>query len=143
MTDLHLVVGGLLTRDPLLAGLLLNHAVASQWAEAPAASALVPSWAADDRPGAPAGSELFTVEVSVTRDTPRPHRYLDTVLGTVHAVLTSGPLDAERLADAEVPDIGAGTVSRAVTWALTPAAAGVLGRPAADSRSPGAASSSR
>ena len=143
MTDLHLVVGGLLTRDPVLAPLLLNHAAALQWAQAPASSSIVPSWAADERPGAPDGGELFTVEAHASRDTPHPHRCLDTVLDTVHAVLTRGPIGVERLADADVPDIGGGTVSRAATWALTLAASDVLGRPAAGYRPSGAASSNR
>ena len=143
MTDLHLVVGGLLTRDPVLAPLLLNHAAALQWPQAPAASSIVPSWAADERPGAPDGGELLTVEAHVSRDTPHPHRCLDTVLDTVHAVLTRGPVGVERLAGADVPDIGGGTVSRAATWALALAAPDVLGRPAAGYRPSGAASSNR
>ncbi|MGR6967359.1 hypothetical protein ACU610_23155 [Geodermatophilus sp. URMC 61] len=143
MTDLHLVVGGLLTRDPVLAPLLLNYATALQWAQTPAPSSIVPSWAADERPGAPDGGELFTVEAHASRDTPHPHRYLDTVLDTVHAVLTRGPVGVERLADVDVPDIGGGTVSRAATWALAPVAADVLGRPAAGYRPSGAVSSNR
>ena len=143
MTDLHLVVGGLLTRDPVLASLLLNHAAALQWAQAPASSSIVPSWAADERPGAPDGGELFTVEAHVSRETPHPHRCLDTVLDTVHAVLTRGPVVVERLADTDVPDIGGGTVSRAATWALTLAVPDVLGRPATGYGSSGAASSNR
>jgi hypothetical protein len=143
MTDLHLVVGGLLTRDPVLAPLLLNHAAALQWAQAPASSSIVPSWAADERPGAPDGGELFTVEAHVSRETPHPHRCLDTVLDTVHAVLTRGPVVVERLADTDVPDIGGGTVSRAATWALTLAVPDALGRPATGYGSSGAASSNR
>ena len=143
MTHLHLVVGGLLTRDPVLAPLLLNHAAALQWAQAPAASSIVPSWAADERPGAPDGSELLTVEARVPRDTPHPHRCLDTVLDTVHAALTGGPVRVERLADADVPDIGGGTVSRAATWALAPAVPDALDRPSAGYRPSGAVSSNR
>jgi hypothetical protein len=143
MTDLHLVVGGLLTRDPVLAPLLLNHAAALQWAQAPASSSIVPSWAADERPSAPDGGELFTVEAHVSRETPHPHRCLDTVLDTVHAVLTRGPVVVERLADTDVPDIGGGTVSRAATWALALAVPDVLGRPATGYGSSGAASSNR
>ena len=143
MTDLHLVVGGLLTRDPVLAPLLLNHAAALQWEQAPSASSIVPSWAADERPGAPDSGELFTVEAHVSRDTPHPDRCLDAVLDTVHAVLTRGPVGVERLADVDVPDIGGGTVSRAATWALTLAAADVRGRPAAGYRPSGAVSSNR
>ena len=138
MTDLHLVVGGLLTRDPVLAPLLLNHAAALQWAQAPASSSIVPSWAADERPGAPDGGELFTVEAHVSRETPHPHRCLDTVLDTVHAVLTRGPVVVERLADTDVPDIGGGTVSPAAPWALTPAVPDVLGPPATRHGSSGA-----
>jgi hypothetical protein len=143
MTDLHLAVGGLLTRDPLLGTLLLNHAAALQWEQAPAVSSIIPSWAADDRPGAPAASELFTVEAHVSRDAEHPHRCLTAVLDTVHAVLTGGPVDVERLEDPEVPHIGGGTVSRAACWALAPAATGALGRGAAGYRPSGAASSSR
>jgi hypothetical protein len=142
MTDLHLVVGGLLTRDPLLGPLLLNHAVSLQWEHAPAPSSIVPSWAPDERPGAPAGSELLIVEASVPRDVAQPHRCLDAVLDAVHAVLTAGPVAAERLDAAGPPDIGGGTVSRAATCALAPVAAGVLGQPAAY-RASGAASSNR
>jgi hypothetical protein len=143
MTDLHLVVGGLLTRDPVLAPLLLNHAAALQWERTPAPSSIVPSWAADERPGAPDGGELLTVEAHVARDTPHPHRCLDTVLDRVHAVLTRGPVGVERLAYAEVPDIGRGTVSRAATWALTLATSDALGRLATGYRAPGAVSSNR
>jgi hypothetical protein len=143
MTDLHLVVGGLLTRDPLLATLLLNHAAGLQWEQLPVPSSIVPSWAADERPGAPAGGELLTVEAHVSRDAPHPHRCLDHVLDTVHAVLTGGPVRIERLRTAGVPDIGRGTVSRSATWALAPVAVGALGHPAAGYRPSGAASSSR
>ena len=143
MTNLHLVVGGLLTRDPVLAHLLLNHAAALQWERTPAPSSIIPSWAADERPGAPDGGELLTVEAHVSRDTPYPHRCLDTVLDTVHAVLTRGPVGVERLADADVPDIGGGTVSRAATWALALATSDALGRPAAGYPPSGAVSSNR
>ena len=142
MTDLHRAVGGLLTRDPLLGTLLLNYAAGLMWEQTPAPSSIIPSWAADDRPGAPAGGELFTVEAHVSRETPHPRRALDAVLDTVHAVLTAGPVEVERLADTAVPDIGGGTVSRAATWALAPAAAGAV-RPAARYRPSGAASSNR
>ncbi len=145
MTDLHLVVGGLLTRDPLLGTLLLNHAAGLQWGQLPVPSSIVPSWAADDRPGVPAGGELLTVEAHVSRYAPHPHRCLDDVLDTVHAVLTGGPVRAERLGDGGVPDIGRGTVSRSATWALTPVAVGVLGtpRPATARREPPAPAGSR
>ena len=74
---------------------------------------------------------------------PRPRRCLDDVLDTVHAVLTGGPVHAERLDVGGVPDIGRGTVSRSATWALAPIAVGVLGQPVAGYRPSGAASSSR
>ncbi len=67
MTDLHLVVGGLLTRDPMLGTLLLDHAAGLQWEQLTVPSSIVPSWAADDRPGASAGGELLTVEAHVSR----------------------------------------------------------------------------
>jgi hypothetical protein len=86
---------------------------------------------------------LFTVEAHVSRDTPHPHRALAAVLERVHGVLTGGPVDAARLDDTDVPDIGRGTVSRAATWALAPAAAVALGRSAAGYRPSGAASSNR
>ena len=143
MTDLHRAVGGLLTRDPLLATLLLNHAASLQWGRRQGVSAIIPSWAADDRPGAPADGELFTVEAHVSRDAPQPHRALDAVLATVHDVLIGGPVVVERLDDTDVPDIGGGTISRAATWALAPAAAGVLTQPAAGYRPSEAASSNR
>jgi hypothetical protein len=143
MTDLHLVVGGLLTRDPVLASLLLNHAAALQWEQTPAPSSIIPSWAADERPGVPDGGELLTVQAHVARDTPHPHRCLDTVLDRVHAVLTRGPVRVERLADVDVPDIGGGTVSRAATWALSLATSDALGRPATGYRPSGAVSSNR
>lgn len=143
MTDLHLAVGGLLTRHPLLGVLLLNHAASLHWEQAPAVSSLVPSWTADDRPGASAGSELFSVEVHVSRDTPHPHRALDAVLDQVHDVLTGEPLGVERLEDTAVPDISGGTVSRTATWALVPGSAGALGQPAAGYLPSEAASSNR
>ena len=65
---------------------------------------------------------------------PRPRRCLDDVLDTVHAVLTGGPVRAERLHDGGVPDVGRGTVSRSATWALALVAVGVLGDPAATAR---------
>ncbi len=143
MTDLHLVVGGLLTRDPLLGTLLLNHAAGLQWGQLPVPSSIVPSWAADDRPGVPAGGELLTVEAHVSRYAPHPHRCLDDVLDTVHAVLTDGPVGVERLDDVDVPDISGGTVSGTATWALVPWAAGAVGQPGAGYRPSGAASSNR
>ncbi len=145
MTDLHLVVGGLLTRDPPLGTLLADRAAGLQREQLPVPSSIVPSWAADDRPGAAVGSELFTVEAHVSRDTERPHRRLATVLDTVHAVLTGGPVRAERLGDGGVPDLGRGTVSRSATWAPAPVAVGVLGtpRPATARREPPAPAGSR
>lgn len=143
MTDLHRTVGGLLTRDPLVGNLLLNHAAALQGAPPPAASLIVGSWADDDRPGAPAGGELFTVDAHVSRDVVHPHRALAAVLDTVHAVLTGGHLTVERLTDTGVPNIGGGTVSRAATWAVAAVGAGALGRPAAGYPRSDAASSSR
>src|SRR3712207_8628163 len=56
-TTLFRSVGGLLTRDPLLGTLLLHHAAGLQWEQLPVPSSIVPSWAADDRPGAPADGE--------------------------------------------------------------------------------------
>ena len=143
MTDLHRTVGGLLTRDPLLGILLLNHAAALQGAQPPATSLIVASWADDDRPGAPAGGELFTVDAHVSRDVLHPHRALAAVLDRVHAVLTAGPLAVERLTDTGIPNIGGGTVSRAATWAVGAVGAGALVRPAAGYRWSDAASSSR
>ena len=143
MTDLHLTVGGLLTRDPLLPPLLLNHAPALQWEQAPAMSSIIPSWSADHPPRASVGRELFTVEAHVSRDTEHPHRHLAAVLDAVHAVLTGGPVGVERLDDTEVPDIGGGTVSRAATWALVPWATGAVGQPRAGYRPSGTASSNR
>ncbi len=143
MTDLHLVVGGLLTRDPPLGTLLADRAAGLQREQLPVPSSIVPSWAADDRPGAPAGSELLTVEAHVSRYAPRPRRCLDDVLDTVHAVLAGGPVRAERLGDGGVPDIGRRTVSCSATWAPAPVAVGVLGHPAAGYRPSGATSSSR
>jgi hypothetical protein len=143
MTDLHRTVGGLLTRDPLLGTLLLNHAAALQGEQPPAPSLIVGSWADDDRPGAPADGELFTVDAHVSRDVLHPHRALAAVLDTVHAVLTGGPLAVERLTGTGVPNIGGGTVSRAATWAVAAVDADALGRPAADYRGSDAASSSR
>lgn len=143
MTDLHRTVGGLLTRDRLLGALLLNHAAALQELQPQSLSLIVPWWAADERPGAPDDGELLTVQAHVSREVAHAHRCLVVVLDRVHAVLTGGPVRAERLTEDAVPNIGGGTVSRAATWALAPATSLTLGRPTVGYRPSEAASSSR
>ncbi|TFV53936.1 hypothetical protein E4P41_20460 [Geodermatophilus sp. DF01-2] len=158
MTDLRLVVGGLLTRDAVLGTLLLNYAaglgcVCPEEGDTAVRSFIVPDWVVDSRASAPASSRLFTVEAHVRRDVPLPRRRLDTVLDRVDAVLTGAAGDesfsTRRLGGTDVLGIGVGTVSKTATWELTPAAAGIPGAaPAAgayrDARPrSGAASSSR
>jgi hypothetical protein len=157
MTDLHLVVGGLLTRDAELGTLLVNYAarlgcLQPEDGGAAVEAFLVPDWVADSRPSAPPGSELFTVTAHVSRDTPRPHERLDAVLDTVHAVLTGAAagqsFSARRLGGPDVPTAGVGTVCRTAAWELTPVAGTLGAQPAREAYrdappEPGAASSSR
>ena len=157
MTDLHLVVGGLLTRSAELGTLLLNYAarlgcVQPEDGDVPVHAFLVPDWVTDSRPSAPAGSELFTVTVHVPRDAPQPGQRLDAVLDSVHAVLTGAvageSFDARRLGGPDVPTVGVDTVCRTAAWELTPVAGALGAQPARGAYrdappQPGAASSSR
>ena len=150
MTDLHLVVGGLLTRDAELGTLLVNYAarlgcLQPEDAGAAAQAFLVPDWVADSRPSAPPGSELFTVTAHVSRDTPQPHDRLDAVLTGAAA---GESFSARRLGGPDVPSVGVGTVCRTAAWELTPVAGALGAQPARESYrdappQPGAASSSR
>ena len=119
MTDLHLVVGGLLTRDAELGPLLVNYAarlgcLQPEDGGAAVQAFLVPDWVADSRPSAPPGSELFTVTAHVSRDTPQPHDRLDAVLDTVHAVLTGW---RQMLQGTSAPAEGFGSVHHPETHA--------------------------
>lgn len=157
MTDLHLQVGGLLTRNAELRTLLLGYAarlgcLQPEDDDAPVQAFLVPDWVADSRPSAPPGSELFTATVHVSRDAPEPHQRLDAVLDTVHAVLTGvaagESFSARRLGGPDVPTVGVDTVCRTAAWELTPVAGALGAQPARGAYrdappQPGAASSSR
>lgn len=128
--NLRLVVGGLLTRDAVLGRLLLNYADRLQHGHLgqgtrTATCFIVPSWTVDARPSAPLGSELFTVEVHVSRDDPRGHRSFEVVLQLLHAALIDdarGLITVRSLGTSPgVMASGLDTVFKVGTWEIAPA----------------------
>jgi hypothetical protein len=152
---LRRVVGGLLTRDPVLSTLLLNYADRlARGRLGPGADPrfVVPSWT-DPVPEKPDETRVLTIAAHTCRDDPSPHDHLDAVLGLLHGVLTGE--EARRSITTRYrgtsADLQAGvdTVAKVATWeiTLTPSQAPVEGGPrtravpgpphGARSRSPG------
>jgi hypothetical protein len=132
--DLRRVVGGLLTRDPVLSALLLNYADRLERGRSapPDPRFIVPSWE-DRAPGTPHETRLLTVAAHTCRDDPRPHDHLGAVLALVHGVLTGE--EARRSitartagASAEL-QVGVDTVGKVATWEITLAPAAAAGPP--------------
>jgi hypothetical protein len=129
--DLRLVVGGLLTRNTVLNGLLLNYADGLEQecfghGTATATCFIVPRWTSDRHACAPLGSQVLTVEAHTPRDDPSRHENLDIILSLLHAVLTddhaSASVISRRLETS--PGLAVGdrdTVFRVGTWVISPA----------------------
>jgi hypothetical protein len=126
--DLHLVVGGLLARNAALSTLLMNYADRLEQGcfghgVATAPCFIVPAWTVGRPPSAPFARELLTVEAHTSRDDPRLHQNLDTILGLLHAVLTDGharkSVTARRLGTAaDLVVSGLDTVFKVGTWEI-------------------------
>jgi hypothetical protein len=131
--NVRLAVGGLLTRNAVLSALLLNYADRLDQecyghGTATAPCFIVPTWTVDQRPSAPQGSQVLTVEAHTSRNDPRRHENPDSILALLHTVLTddqaSGSITTRRLPTS--PDLvpgGRGTVCKVGAWeiALAPA----------------------
>jgi hypothetical protein len=131
MMDLHLVVGGLMARNPALSRLLLNYAdlldnrYAGQ-ATTMASCFIVPAWTVDQSPSAPPSSELLVVEAHMHRDDPSRRRGLDATLHLLHSVLTdaeaSGAIIIHCLGmSAEIMAGDLETVFKVAIWEIAPA----------------------
>ena len=127
--DLHFVAFDLIARDATLRTLLANYAKRLEAEGAPehrAESCFVSlRWTVDERTSAPAGSELLTVQVHVSRGDSCPPAHLDGVLQRLRAALTAvGPnpcITARCLTTSgAVPDSRFGTVVRSSTWRIAP-----------------------
>lgn len=128
--DLHLAVGGLLTRDPVLGTLLLNYAAhLGSWCTGSAGTAatsfIVPSWPADPHPPGPTGGQLFSVEAHVPREAAHRRHDSAAILDLVDAVLTDGAADGSvqtrRLPGEDLVGIGPNSVFTTATWLVAPA----------------------
>jgi hypothetical protein len=126
--DLRIVAFDLIARDATLRTLLANYARRLQPDGAP--QDRTPScfvalrWTADERPSAPAGSELLTLQVHASPDG-SPLAQLDQVHQRLRAALsTVGPnpcITARCLATSdEVADNRFGTLVKTSTWRIAP-----------------------
>lgn len=128
--NLRLVVGGLLTRDPVLGTLLLNYADrlehGGRGSDTTPPSFIVPDWVADFRSTAAPESELFTVEVHTSRGDPRRGHNLDVILDLLDEVLTqpatAEPITARRLDTCSEIRDSCSTAFRTGMWAIASAA---------------------
>ncbi len=125
--DLRFVAFNLIARDATSRTLLANHA---RYLEADGATGdqALPcfvswSWAVDERTPAPAGRELLTIRVHVSRDVPCPQDHLDGVCERLRVPLTAaGPspcLTARCLTTSDaIADAHIGAFVRSSTWAI-------------------------
>jgi hypothetical protein len=127
--DLRVVVNGLIARDSLLRGLLLDHAdrfpCGSREQATTAPGFIVPTWTADPRPSAPRGSELLMVEAHVFCVDPSRYLNLEATLQLLHAVLVdadgSAPITTRCLGtSADVMASGRDTLFKVATWEIAP-----------------------
>ena len=127
--DLRLVAFNLIVRDATLRTLLANFARLLEAQGAPgnrAESCFVSlRWTVDERTSAPAGSELLSVQVHVSRDDSLSPAHLDRVLQRLRVALTvAGPnpcITARCLTtSAASPDSRFGTLVKTSTWAIAP-----------------------
>jgi hypothetical protein len=127
--DLRFVAFDLIARDATLRTLLANYArrleaegTPEHWAES---CFVALRWTADERVSAPAGSELLTVQVHVSRDDSRSPTHLDGVLQRLRTALTAvGPnpcITARCLTTSGTSADGRfGTLCKATTWVIAP-----------------------
>jgi hypothetical protein len=125
--DLRFVAFNLIARDATLRTLLANYARYLEADGAPGDQALSCfvslSWAVDERTPAPAGRELLTIRVHVSREVPCPKDHLDGVCERLRVALTAaGPnpcLTARCLTTSDaIADTHFGTFVKSSTWAI-------------------------
>ena len=125
--DLRFVAFDLIARDATLRTLLANYAKRLEAEGAPehrAESCFVSlRWTVDERVSAPAGSELLTVQVHVSRGDSCPPAHLDGVLQRLRAALTAvGPNPCITARCLTTSGAGAdsrfGTLFKTSTWVI-------------------------
>jgi hypothetical protein len=128
--DLRFAAFVLITRDATLRTLLVNYADRVECGHAPESAAptcfLALKWTDNDRPSAPAGSQLLTARVHMPRDRGNEPRFLDHVLTRLQAALARpvrNPVITTRCLDTspEVMDDGVDTISKSSTFEVAPA----------------------
>ena len=129
--DLRFAAFVLITRDATLRTLLVNYADRVGCGQAPDTTAaptcfLALKWSDNDRPGAPAGSQLLTARVHMPRDCSCEPRFLDHILMRLHAALAKpvrNPVITTRCLDTspEVMDDGVDTICKCSTFEVAPA----------------------
>lgn len=127
--DLRFVAFDLIARDATLRTLLANYAKRLEAEGAPehrAESCFVSlRWTVDERVSAPAGSELLTVQVHVSRGDSCSPAHLDGVLQRLRAALTAvGPNPCITARCLTTSGAGAdsrfGTLFKTSTWVIAP-----------------------
>ncbi len=128
--DLRFAAFVLITRDATLRTLLVNYADRVECGQAPESAAptcfLALKWTDNDRPSAPAGSQLLTARVHMPRDRSCEPRFLDHVLMRLHAALAKPVRNAvitTRCLDTspEVMEDGGDTIFKSSTFEVAPA----------------------
>jgi hypothetical protein len=128
--DLRFAAFVLITRDATLRTLLVNYADRVECGHAPETAApscfLALKWSDNDRPGAPAGSQLLTARVHMPRDPKGEPRFLDHVLTRLRAALARPVRNAvimTRCLDpsSEVMEDGVDTIFKSSTFEVAPA----------------------
>jgi hypothetical protein len=129
--DLRFAAFDLITRDVSLRTLLVNYADHVEHGHAPGGPApatcfLALKWTDNDRPGAPAGSQVLTARAHMPRHRPNEHLFLDLVLERLRAALTVAA--ARRLISTrclgvsrEVMEDGVDTIFKIGTFEIAPA----------------------
>jgi hypothetical protein len=129
--DLRFAAFELITRDAGLRALLVNYADRveqghAQDATAPETCYLALRWSDNDRPDAPAGSQLLTARAHMPRHRPNEHLFLDLVLGRLQASLAVDtarrPITARCLGISHgIMDDGVETIFKTSTFEVVPA----------------------
>jgi hypothetical protein len=129
--DLRFAAFELITRDAELRALLVNYADRVEHGRAPDGTApetcfLALKWSDNDRPDAPAGSQLLTARAHMPRHRPNERLFLDLVLGRLRAILAVDT--AKRLITArclgtsrEIMDDAGDTIFKTSTFEVAPA----------------------
>lgn len=129
--DLRFAAFELITRDAELRALLVNYADRVEQGHgpdgtAPATCFLALKWTDNDRPEAPAGSQLLTAQVHMPRHHSSDLPFLDLVLARLRAALTVNPANAlitTRCLETspEVMEDGVDTIFKTSTFEVAPA----------------------